>query len=263
MATTNATKPPAKSAAPKKPGTAVAVKSKAAGNIVSIQDALKAQAAALADRVAPASGNKIRTTQDKKFVLPDGTVTPGPLELVIVDFAGVNNWYDRAFKKGEESPAACYAASTNIKNMVPFANSPVKQNDNCQTCPRNEWPEGGGPKECQNGRLMAVLPPDSDEDTPLWLLQASATAIKGFDSYVSGVARAFQSMPLSVVTTVSFDEGVTYAKLMFSDPKPNPNLAAHFGRQAEATELLLAERDVSGYKPLAPPPSRKGANTRR
>ena len=241
-------------------GTAVAVKKSA--NVMSIQDALKAQAAELNDRVAPASGNKIRM-DSKKFILPDGTTTPGPLELVIIDFAGANNWYDRPFKKGDEGPPACYSAGTNLKTMVPSSNSPVKQNDDCASCPRNQWPEGGGAKECQNGRLLAVLPPDSDEDTPLWTLQVSPTALKGFDSYVSNVARMFQSMPVSVVTTVTLDDSVTYPRLLFTDPKPNPNLAAHFARQAEAREMVLAEKDVSGYKPLAPPPTRRASNTRR
>lgn len=257
------TKPAAKSAALKKTptsaSTAVALKKPSAANIVSIQEALKNQVAELGNRIAPATGNKIRATQDKHFILPDGTKTPGPLELVIVDFAAVHNFYEGAFNKDDIVPPGCFAVGIDPKKMFPAGNVPNKQADDCQTCPMNQWGSNGQGKACSNGRLMAVLPPDANADTPMWLLQASATAIKGFDGYVSGVARSFQSMPISVVTTVSFDENETYAKLLFSDPKPNPNLGEHFARQTEAREMLFAERDVSGYKPIGKAPAKKPA----
>lgn len=253
MATTTPVKP-AKTAALKKTpataSTAVAVKKASGGNIVSIQEALKAQVANLANRIAPPSGNKIRATQDKQFILPDGTKTPGPLELVIIDFAAVHNFYEGAFNKDEIVPPGCFAVGQDPKKMFPSANAPNKQSDNCQTCPMNQWGSNGAGKACGNGRLLAVLPPDADADTPIWLLQPSATAIKGFDGYVAGIARSFQSMPISVVTTVSFDPNQTYATMVFSDPKPNGNIAEHFARQAEAKEALFAERDVSGYVPI-------------
>lgn len=241
-----------------KASTAVALK-KSAGNIVSIQEALRNQVAEIGSRIAPATGVKIRATQDKKFVLPDGTTTPGPLELVIVDFAVVHNFYEEGFDKDNIQPAGCFAVGTDPRKMFPSANAPNKQAADCQTCPMNQWGSNGKGKACGNARLLAVLPPDADADTPIWLLQPSATAIKGFDGYVSNVARSFQSMPISVVTTVSFDDNETYAKMVFSDPKPNPGLGDHFGRQAEARELLFAERDVSGYVAAAPKNGKKVA----
>jgi len=242
-----------------KASTAVALKKPNAGNIVSIQAALAAQAADLGNRVSPPTGIKIRATQDKKFVLPDGTTTPGPLELVIVDFATVHNFYETDFEKDNVAPPACFAVGTDPKKMFPAANAPNPQATDCQTCPMNQWGSKGKGKACGNARLLAVLPPDADADTPLWLLQPSATAIKGFDGYVQGVARSFQSMPISVITTVAFDDNETYAKMTFSDPKPNANIGEHFARQAEARDLLFAERDVSGYVPLKPANGKKVA----
>jgi hypothetical protein len=251
MATTAA---PAKTAALKKPSTkastAVAVRKPSAGNIVSIQEAIKAQVEGLANRVAPPTGIKIRATQDKKFVLPDGTTTPGPLELVIVDFVTSHEFYEGPFDKDNIVPPGCFAIGTDPKKMFPSKNVPNKQADDCQSCPMNQWGSNGKGKACGNGRLLAVLPPDADADTPIWLLQPSATAIKGFDGFVQGIARTFQTMPVGVIATVSFDENETYAKMVFGDPKPNPGLGEHFGRQEEARELLNAERDVSGYVPF-------------
>lgn len=242
-----------------KASTSVAVKKPSGGSIVSIQDALRAQVADTANRVAPASGIKIRATQDKKFILPDGTTTPGPLELVIVDFAAVNTFYETAFNKDDVAPPACFAVGTDPRKMAPSAEAPNKQAADCQVCPNNQFGSNGNGKACGNGRLLAVLPPDADEDTPMWLLQPSATAIKGFDGHVSSVARVFQMPPVGVVTEVSFDDSVTYAKMVFGDPKPNPGLAVHFARQAEAKELLFAVRDVSGYVPVSKTPNKKPA----
>jgi hypothetical protein len=129
----------------------------------------------------------------------------------------------------------------------------------------NEFGSKGKGKACNNGRLLAVLPPDATDETPIWLLQPSATALKGFDAYVTSVARTSQMPPISVVTTVSFDEDSEYSKMVFSNPQPNKLLADMFARQGEATTLLNAERDVSGWKPFeapAPRTARAGANTR-
>lgn len=230
--------------------TAVAVK--ASANIVSIKDALKAQVAALAGRTAPASGNTIRITQDKFFLLPDGTKTPGPLELVVVDFTSINNYWPEGFDPKNIVPPTCFAISTDIKSMTPSKNAPINQNTggDCASCVMNAWesdPKGGKGKACKNSRSLAVLPPDADGETPLWKLNVSPTATKGFDGFVAGVARVFEMPPVGVVVTVGFNPNETFAQLVFSDPKVNENLSVHFVRQPEATQMLTVEPDVSGW----------------
>ena len=255
-----------KSAALKKASTqattAVAVRKPNAGNLVSIQDALKAQAAAMGDRIQPATGNMIRATQDKKIILPDGTKTEGPLQLVVLDFVTMHNFYPAGFDEKNIVPPDCYAIGVNPKAMTPMANSPNIQAKNCQECPNNEWGSKGDGKACNNERLLAVMPPDADDDTPIWLLKVSKTAIKGFDGFVAGLRRVYQSVPIQFVVTVGFNDSKTYPSWEFSDPQPNPNLEVHFGRQGEAIELLNRERDVSGWEPPARTPARKGAARR-
>ena len=75
----------------------------------------------------------------------------------------------------------------------------------------------------------------------------------------------FQMPPVSVVTTVSFDEGSDYPSLRFGDPQPNENLAVHFGRQEEARKLLETEPDVSQYgaQQAAKAPKRPAAKSAR
>lgn len=245
--------------AKKTPGTAVATKKPTSSAIVSIQEQLKAQVAAQANKIAPPSGINVRVTQDKKFQLPDGTKVDGPLDLVVVDFVSRNTFYEGAYDPNNISPPACFAIHPEPKQMVPSDNSPAKQSDDCASCPMNQFGSAGKGKACKNSRVLAVLPPDADADTPMWLLQVSPTALKGFDGYVGSVARTFQMPPIAVVTSVDFNPNETYASLTFGDPRPNENLAVHFARQAEAKELLLAEPDVSGYGQEPAKPARAPA----
>ena len=236
--------------------TAVAVKKTSSANIVSIMDALKAQALATQDKIAPGGGNVIRVTQDKQFMLPDGTKTPGPLQLVIVDFISKNTFYEGAFDAKNITPPVCFSIGSNPLKMTPSANAPVAQCDTCNGCAMNAFGSAGTGKACKNSRVLAVLPPDADENTPMWLLATSPTANKGFDGFVASTARVFQTPPIGVVTTVGFDANETYAKLTFTDPQPNVNIGDHFGRQAEAQAMLAIEPDVSKYE--APKPVVRG-----
>lgn len=254
-------KTPAKPAAKSATSTAVAVKKPSSANIISIQEALKAQVAALADKTAPPSGNAIRVTQDKKFILPDGTTTPGPLELVIVDFTSKNAFYEGAYDPKKIVPPACFAIGDDVRKMVPSKNAPIVQSADCGTCPMNQFGSAGAGKACKNSRLLAVLPPDADENTPMWTLATSPTANKGFDGFVTSVARVFQMPPIGVVVTVGFDENETFSKLVFSNPQPNPSVGEHFARQAEAKEMLAVEPDVSSF--VKAPPARGKVAARR
>lgn len=254
-----ATKTPAKkTAAPK---TEVAVRKPTSGAVVSIQEQLKAQAAAMNERIQPGTGNKIRLAKGK-FVLPDGTETSEPLELVIVDFLAVNKFYEGAFDSKNPAPPACFAIGSNPRALVPSDNSPNKQASECSGCPMNEFGSAGTGKACKNTRVLAVLPPDADADTDMWTLEVSPTGLKGFDGYVAGVTRMFQLPPVGVVTTVALDPSVDYPKLMFSNPQPNANLEVCFGRQGEARDLLAVEPDVSGYQPIKAPVRRAAAGRR-
>ena len=121
-------------------------------------------------------------------------------------------------------------------------------------------PTGGG-KACKNTRLLAVLPPDADDETEIWTLKVSPTALKNFDGFVASVNRAFQLPPVGVVVTVGFSDAKDYPSLEFTNPQPNDNVAVHLGRQEEAREMLMREPDVSAYgaeKPAkAKTPTRK------
>lgn len=251
----------AKKASAKTTAKTTAVATKATG-AVSVKDMMAKKLADLANKTQPATGNKIRVTQDKQFALPDGTKTRDPLSMVIVDFCSRNMFYDKPYDKDAVSPPACFAIGENPIRLVPSDNSPAKQADSCSECPNNVFGSSGAGKACKNSRLLAVLPPDASADDPMWLLEVSPTAIKGFDGYVNGLASRMGLAPFAVVTQVSFDENKEYASLVFGDPEPLDNAQLFADRIEEAQKMLMAEPDVSSYGQEKPAPARKAAPAR-
>lgn len=265
MATKKPAAAPAAKPAAKKPGTALAPVKKSAGAVVSIKDQMAQQLAALGDRTAPAGGDKIQL-KGKKFKLPDGQETD-ELQVVIVDFIAANNFYEGTYDPNNISPPACFAIGQVISQMAPSDNSPVKQSDACGACPMNQFGSSGNGKACKNMRRLAVLPPDADADTPLWVLDVSPTGLKSFDGYVRSIAAKFNVLPIGVVTTVTMDPSVDYPSLRFGEPAPNENMETHWERRGEAIERITQEPDVSQYESPAPKgrgaPARKPAVARR
>lgn len=250
-----ATQKKAPAAPAKKTGTAVAVAKKGGGALVDIKAQMQAELAGLADRTAPASGDKIQL-KGKKFKLPDGSETD-VLNVVIVDFIATNNFYEGAYDPNNISPPACFAIGQIPTNLVPSNNAPVRQSDSCSGCPMNQFGSSGNGKACKNQRRLAVLPPDADEDTPLWVLDVSPTGLKSFDGYVRSTSTKFGVLPVGLITEITFDSAVDYASLRFGNPEPNENINVHWARRAEALERLSQEPDVSSYE--APQPKGRGA----
>jgi hypothetical protein len=233
----------------KKAGTAVAAKKSV--SLVSMQDAIKGELAELASRTGAPGGDMIRVTQDKKFVTPNGDMTV--LNVVIVDFVTQRAFYDRPFDKKNQTPPACIAISAKPTGMAPFKDVPVRQSDNCDGCPMNEWGSDGDGKACKEHRLLAVIPEDADATTEVALLSVSPTALKAYDGYVRSLAASLQKAPFQVLTEIKFAEDQTYATLRFGNPRPaDPDLVAiAFSLREAARTRLLAKPDTSGYVPLS------------
>jgi hypothetical protein len=261
---TKAPSKPAKTASVEAPGKAAttAVAKRPANNVVSIaemQAKLRAQAASVNDQLGSLSGINI-SLAGKKFSLPDGRKTGEPIQLVILAFASQNVFYEGDYDPKNITPPACFAISTNPKLLTPSKNAPVAQATSCTGCPMNEFGSKGAGKACSNTRVLAVMDPDGDANSPIWTMKVSPTSLKSFDAYVRQVSSTFQMAVISVVTTVSFDEDKDFPSLIFSNPLPNDNLAVHFGRQDEAAQIVATEPDVSSYAaPVAKKPARAAA----
>lgn len=180
---------------------------------------------------------------------------------MIVDFVYYNTYYEGAFDPNNIVPPNCFALAVEPKGMAPSDNSPDKQCETCSGCWANEFGSSGKGKACQNRVLMACLPTDATEDTPFVILDISPTAVKGFGSYVTSVARSLQRPPYGVVTHIECNPATKHDVAVFSDPQlveDEDFITMIRSRREEARERLLTEPDVSAFKAANDSP-KKGA----
>lgn len=208
---------------------------------------LAKKASELAKKISKPSGDRIKITQAKQIKFPDGTMSAGPFEVVILDFVSANTYYQGAFNRDDVAPPDCFALGEEPSLLVASDSSPHKQSDTCSACPKNQFGSAmsGNGKACKNSRLLAVVPPDFGPDTPIWLLSVSPTAIRAFDAYVGSVASSFNAPPIRVITTIGFDPKSEFPTLRFGNPVPNERLAESVARMEEARTRLLTEPDYA------------------
>lgn len=231
---------------------------------VDINAAMAAEVAEIQKRISAPSGDRISVTQGKTFKLPNGQEVDGPLELVIVDFAAANYYYEGAYDRTNVTPPVCYALGLEPAGLTPSDSSTDKQAGSCASCWANQFGSAGKGKACQNSRLLAVLPTDADADTPLWLIKVSPTAIRAFDGHVASVARSYGLPVRAVVTELSFSEESDYATLRFRTigPADKDLLMQAQSRKEEAQQRLLTEPEYSAAEQTIAPPAKKGAAKR-
>lgn len=237
-------------------------KSSKSKSLTTVDKQLAEEAKEMAERIGAPAANVIQVKQNKTFVLPDGRSTEGPLAVVILDFVYRNLMFEGAYDPDNIQPPICFAISQSSKNMVPSENSIKRQNEDCNSCPNNAFGSAGKGKACKNTVLLAVLPSDATDETPIYTISVSPTAIRAFDAYVNTIAANFQKPPIGVVTELYFDPGSDYPSLRFGRPAPNPDYAQHFARRDEARNILLTEPDMTGYEDNKPKAKSKAKSTR-
>jgi hypothetical protein len=224
-----------------------------------LEERMRKQAADMKAKIGAPGGDKIRLTKTKKFKLPSGVESGGPLTGVIVDFVAFNAYFDRPFSDKDKTPPACYAlGAVKPAQLVPSASSPVKQSDACKGCWANEFGTKGGGKACGNHYLLGFVEANDDASSPLYLLQLGPKTLRHWETYANGILLHTGFPPISVVTEIFFDPSEENQVLRFNKAGPNPNLGVHMARQESVLKRLLSEPDVSGY--VAPPkaPGPKG-----
>lgn len=236
-----------------KKGTAVAKAGKM--NLPANIDAeMQAEVAALSSRLNAPTGNRISCTLKKTFKLPDGLESPGPMNVVIVDFITAHYYYPDRYDPDNIVPPDCFALGLDPKAMIASANSKDKQCDSCNACWAFQFGSDGKGKACKTTRLLAVMQPDADRDSPLMLLRVPPTSSAAFDGYVAGIARTYQKPVRGVITEISFDDKSDYSKLLFGNPEECDAglLALAHSRKDEAMQLLMTEPEYTEAEQSAP-----------
>lgn len=216
-----------------------------------IREQMAAAVAADLARLGSTGGkDSIRVTQDKKFQFPDDTTTDGPLELIIVDFVYRNEYYPGPFNRKEMVAPTCFAVSAEQVALMPTKNSPKMQVGEGMYCRECQWdkygssPQGEG-KACKNTVYMAVLQPDADSESPLFVIKTSPTGIRYVNQHVAKIGRQVNLPVWAVTTKLYFDPNVAYPSLRFDIVGPNPILEETQKRREEARARLMQEPDFS------------------
>lgn len=230
------------------------VKKATGTSMANIDQELSSEVANLKSQIGQPSGNRIKVEPTGDFVLPDGQNLGDEINVVVVDFVSTNKFYSGPYNPSNPSPPDCYAIGRVLGDMAPEADSPSVQADDCATCPLNQFGSGlnGKSKACKNTRTLAVVVVDPEDpsaaaaaDAPLYTLDLPPTAIRSFDGAVSAVARSLNAPPVKAVLTVSARNVGTYALITFTDPVPNPDYAAHYGRREECQDMLFRKPDFT------------------
>jgi hypothetical protein len=266
-------------AAKPKATTAVATVGRAKLNLPAHLQGGSDDVAAFQSRLAAPTGNKIRISQDKKFNAPPSDAFPAGAKTdfihgIIVDFIAKKTWYEGAFNSDNIVPPNCFALEFVAHDQLsPSENSPeVQCEDSCAKCPQNQWvPVAPGSqkkkKACKDSYILAILPPDAVEGTPLLTLELSATAVKFFDKYVRDLAQNYGLAPYAFVTEFGFDDKQTYASVRCNNPEPVSKALYELAksRREEAATMLQVEPQTGEFEEkvvaarLPAPTSRKAA----
>lgn len=166
------------------------------------------------------TGNTI-SLKNKQFKLPDGTILPGPIDLVVLDWQTRNSYYDTPFDENNMQPPACWA-----QGKIPDALSPHETVKDpvavdCQVCPKNMYKSGanGKGKACTNNRRVVVRLPSR---TDMYVVSISPTSLKAFDDTMSSLL-AVSNRTYNAIISMNFHPDKSWPQLVFDNPQPNPN----------------------------------------
>ena len=143
------------------------------------------------------------------------TLNTTRLSLIVV---GANPALSKSFYKGDYFEESALPDCFSLDGKTPNEQSADPQSDMCALCPQNAWgsrttPTGQRVKACSDQKRLAVILADDPKGT-VYLLQVTPTSLKNLNNYQK-VLHSKSISPEIVNTRVSFDEAVSYPKLVF------------------------------------------------
>lgn len=186
------------------------------------------------------------------------------LDVVILADLYDNSYYDRPYKEGVQVPPACFAINSAHDALAPHEASPVKQSDDCATCPKNEWGSSqngsGKGKACRNGRRLLVAPyirtTGAVSMGELAIVNLAPTTLTSYSEYLRKLPKVGLPLPpmpmFAVATHLSFDDDRAYPVLKFEkiDNLTDPNvLGTIMSQQPKFLEVISTPYNVADYTP--------------
>lgn len=219
---------------------------------VDIQAQIKKELAESKNHVGALPANKIQL-RDKKFTLPDGQSSNGPLECIVLDYVWDMIHYPGVYNSNNPQKPDCFALGRETPesgDLKPHESVQNPQHSDCKNCPMNEWgssPVGKG-KACKNQRRLIIVPPNFTEETEPMTLYVSPAGLKNFDAYVARLKNEHQILPVQAVTEVSFDSAVSYSLLQFKFVARHDNVQLAWAMRERSQDLLFKPVETEDKK---------------
>ncbi len=243
---------------------------KASGKDIALPQEMRERLLKLAqEQVASEAGTGLEANiikaSNKRFTHGEDVDLGEAFEAVVLDSVLINKFYDAPYVEGVVSPPACAAIGRDPSTLAPYAHAPGRAADKCEGCPNNEFgsASNGEGKACTNRRrLVVMLLSDAQKEgfdkAPLYTMELSPTALRGWARYVRSLARQYTIPPVACVTVFACEPSVKYSTIV---PAFGRLLASHevteaMTRLQEANELAMNPVSFDGYE--APSASRSG-----
>lgn len=205
-------KPPAK-----KPGTALVE-----------WDKELAETAAMDSKAAEPTGGKFLSIKGGQLSYNGEEIEDNKMQVIIMDFCYENAYYEDKFDPDTPASPVCFAFNRDEGELAPREVSLKPQNDNCETCPLNEYgsADTGRGKACKNQIRLALIPNSDNaeeiEKSEVAYLRVPPTSKKAWDTYFN---KYCAKHPGGVKPTCFFvteievytAKGETYARINFNN----------------------------------------------
>jgi hypothetical protein len=224
--------------------------------VVSWENKLAEDAKAVAELYRPSVG---RIGFKSGVMTYAGNVIPGnKTQVVVLGSAFERNFYTGRYDPDKLVNPSCFAMGLTNENMLPHAEVPTPEHENCRDCPRNEWGsdlQGRKGKACKEIVRLALLPASAVESaeavakSDLAICKLPVTSVRNWGSYVNKLATMINHPPWAVVTEISLTpDAKTQFKVNFQEVtaiKDVEILGAINGRIKAAQDILLTPYDYT------------------
>lgn len=177
----------------------------------------------------------------KKFTMPDGESSEGPLRAIITNWSYTRSYFPGVYNPNNIKPPVCSSVGENEETLAPGEDVENAQASSCEECPKNAWGSdaAGKGKACKNGIRLAVVPPTPKPNQRPWIIEVSPTGIKQFNKYVNALYKQEGLLTCQVLTDISFDETVDYPTLQFEKAGDFDDLETALDLREKSRKYLL------------------------
>lgn len=164
------------------------------------------------------------------------------MDVIILDYAFIRQWFDVPFDPDNPSIPACYSIQYVADGMRPADNAVKPQCDGeCHECEYDAWgsDEKGDGKACKEGRRLACMSADKDlTKADIGFVNIPSASLKDWRGFVSDVEDKLGKEVFAVVTRISFDDDSDFVKLKF-------DIIDQIDDPAEGTIILEARDNIN------------------